>query len=390
MNADSSKNNFLDLAVNVITNNVSEKDSQSLEGELKMGAEQQKELEDYYYIWNSCSLIDKTATSKEIEDAYHRLKDKIKIPKKEIVLESKQRIISKEILKIAAIFILAFALGALGYYFFNFNNLKNEKIVYNEIDVPYGAKSQIKLPDGTNVWLNAGSALKYPKNFDRVNRDVYLKGEGYFEVSKNKKLPFVVHADDIEVKAIGTVFNVKSYPDEEIIETTLVEGMVKVTKKSTNSKKYNHVYLKPNQKVTFRRDDFETVNLNEKESSKNTVKKDISTKKIENKKVPEVVITEKIATDLYTSWKDERWIIESEELGSLATKLERRYDIKIKFNDKNLKTFKFTGTLKDDPLEQVLKAMELTAPIVTSVSGEEVIFESNKKSILYHSHTIKH
>lgn len=382
-------NKILDSVLNILSNNTSEDDLKSINEGFEKDEAQQKVLDDYTSIWNSCSLVDTTTSEENVALAYKQLRSKIKIPQKEIILETKQNSVFKQILKIAAIFILAFTLGAVGYYYFNFNSLKNEKIVYNEIDVPYGAKSQIKLPDGTSVWLNAGSKLRYPKNFDRINRDVYLTGEGYFEVSKNKKLPFIVHAEDVEVKAIGTVFNVKSYPDEGIVETILVEGMVKVSKGNTITKKYSQIYLKPNQKVTFRKDNFETLNLNKAKKSKSIDNRKIDNKlsnRLEKKKIPPVVITEKITTDLYTSWKDERWIIESEELGSLAIKLERRYDINIKFNDEKLKTFKFTGTLKDDPLEQVLKAMELTAPIETSVSGKEVLFDSNQGSILYHNH----
>jgi ferric-dicitrate binding protein FerR (iron transport regulator) len=386
-------NKYLDYVANILSQNATNEDFDSIKEDIKNDIENITLFKEYANVWNSCSLLDKTTPEEEIDKSYNKIKEKLKIHPKEIILESKQKNIFREVLKIASIFILAFALGATGYYFFNQNSLKKEKIVYNEINVPYGAKSNITLPDGTLVWLNAGSKLRYPKNFDRINRDVYLDGEGYFEVVKNKDLEFVVHTDEVDVKAIRTTFNVKSYPDEGIIETTLIEGLVKVVKKGSNTKRYAPVYLKPNQKVTFQKDNFKQVNLNTKKEIKENrlhTKEDANlNKKIENKKAAKVLITEKIKPEIYTSWKDNRWIIESEVLGSLAKKLERRYDITIKFEDEKLKTFIFTGTLKNDPLEQVLKAMELTAPLKTSVQGKEVFFESNKKSVIYQNHIKK-
>ena len=116
-----------------------------------------------------------------------------------------------------------------------------------ETVVPHGSKTEMYLSDGTKVWLNAGTTLRYRTSYSKNKRDVFLDGEAYFDVKKDPEHPFIVHVGDIEVKAVGTSFNVKAYKNEKTVETTLVEGKVLVSKKNITEP----IIMLPNQKLTF-------------------------------------------------------------------------------------------------------------------------------------------
>ncbi|RPJ51813.1 MAG: hypothetical protein EHJ95_04855, partial [Methanobacteriota archaeon] len=161
----------------------------------------------------------------------------------------KRRIVKRWILQgisVAAIFCIAFFLGTL------FNRQNNEiipvqpgqSITYNEIKAPLGARSEIRLIDGTEIILNAGSSIKYRSDYNLLDRDLILEGEAYFKVASNIDIPLVVFAGDINIKATGTEFNVKAYSDEGIIETTLVTGEVEISQKG-NKDKERILVLKP-------------------------------------------------------------------------------------------------------------------------------------------------
>jgi len=245
-------------------------------------------------------------------------------------------------------------------------------LAHMELSVPYGSRSMLSLPDGTKLWVNAGSKLSYNTGFGKNNRDINLIGEAYFEVAKNPKLPFVVHAADLKIKAIGTAFNVKAYPEEKRVETTLVHGLVEIEKNGQT----NRIYLKPNQKIVL------ANNIQENTTSikpNNSVTKqgDYPTNKVSNlvdRLIP------KIDTEKETSWKEGKLIFDREPLQLLAIKLERRYDVHFTFSNEKLKTYIYTGTFNDVSLEQIMEAMHYSSPIDYVIKEKEVtIFQKNYK-----------
>ena len=279
----------------------------------------------------------------------------------------------KKVLRIAAIFIL---FAGYSFIFYHYIDGKRETSLgtgnmYSQfiVTAPLGAKSNVSLPDGSNVWLNAGSTLTYSPTFNSSDRRLELDGEAYFDVAKNAEIPFEVVTSEISITALGTKFNVKAYPDEDIIETTLVEGKVKITRNNQPENGKN-ILLTPNQTATYVKESSEII---PGEKQDNLAK----TEKIEGKK-GEVLIREKINSKLYTSWKDSRWQLEAEELSGLTKKLERKFNVKIEFKDKNLLDYKFTGTLEDETLEQVLEAIKLSAPIEFSIDNNRVTINENK------------
>lgn len=271
--------------------------------------------------------------------------------------------------KYAAVLLVAFFLGGAVFtkFFTNTNDLLSDR--YSEIVVPRGAKAQFTLLDGTQVTLNAGSKLRYNNKYGIQDRNVELEGEAYFKVAKDKDRPFIVKTSHIAVKALGTEFNVKAYSGDKTIETTLVEGAVKV-EKLEGKNEYGDILLKPNQKITFYKSE-ELQEEKEEYTKKGEMAKirDAAPEKI--KPVYELV-KENVKVEPLISWKENKWIIEKEDLSRLAIDLERKFDIQISFETERLKHFRFTGTLLDEPLEQVLKVMSFTAPLNYEISGKNV------------------
>jgi ferric-dicitrate binding protein FerR (iron transport regulator) len=273
--------------------------------------------------------------------------------------------------RIAALIVVAFVLGGTLSYFLLTPKVKPAES-FCEVTAPLGSTSEIVLPDSSRVWLNAGSKLRYSTSFNQKDRMLYLEGEGYFKVAKNKLLPFVVDAFGFEVKAVGTEFNVKAYQEDAIIETTMVEG--KVTLQHSSEDILDGVYLTPNQKATFyKKEEYVTVE----------VLKKIEEKKEELNYIPEhrLVIAPRIDPKSIVSWKENRLIIEREQLGDLAEKLSRKYNFNFEFRSEDIKQIKFTGTLEDETLQQVMNAIKITSPIDYEIVGKTVIISRNDARI---------
>jgi transmembrane sensor len=266
----------------------------------------------------------------------------------------------------AAIFILAL-IGRALVHSYTIKNNSSDALVYTETLVPLGSKSLVTLSDGTKVWLNAGSRLRYPLLFGKKTREVYLEGEGYFDVAHDKNKRFLVKTSEITIKVFGTQFNVKAYPEENKIFTTLVKGSVAI---EANSGDKPETYLKPNQTAVFDKSIQKKVPKAEPKTQQSTEKTLSQT--------DEVIVSPEKNTEVVTSWKDSRWIIEGETLEQLAIKLGRRYNVKIIFANAGLKDYKFSGTLTDETFEQVLKIIQLSAPIEFILDHKTVTIKEDK------------
>ncbi|NOX85490.1 MAG: FecR family protein [Chlorobi bacterium] len=205
---------------------------------------------------------------------------------------------------------------------------KADNITYNEIYTPMSAQTRFLLPDSTVVWLNSASTLRYPLSFTGKTREVILTGEGYFDVVKNPKKPFVVQTKKINVIAYGTSFDVMAYPDDPKVAATLVKGKIKVVKKNTGK----YFDLKPSSQAVL-----DTV------TGKMTVSK--------------------VETRFYTSWKDGKLIFKSEPMEIVVHKLERWFNCKIHIQNDQLKKYKYTGTIEMETLREVMELIKITTPI---------------------------
>jgi transmembrane sensor len=285
--------------------------------------------------------------------------------------DNSKRMVWRDSIKYAAIFTVAIVAVFYGIYISRGKPLTNTAEVWSTIEAPFGSRAHMTLADSTEVWLNAGSKLRYRSSFAKSNRKVYLDGEAYFSVSHDKANQFVVKTSHVDIKVYGTEFNVKAYGDEDIIQTTLVKGSITLVGDLIKKSGKESIELKPNQTATYYKSGKPLKD--NPSASQSTASQRETVIKSENLEILPSVNTAK-----YTSWKDPRWFIDSESMAELAVKLERRYNVKIVFNSPGLKNYKFSGTLKDETLEQVLNIMRLTSPISYSIENNVVILSENK------------
>lgn len=282
--------------------------------------------------------------------------------------------------RIAAVLILTISLSSLITYLVLNNKTdlfssKNNNLIY--ISAPFGSRAMTILPDGTKVWLNAGSNLKYSTNYNSHTRIVKLEGEGFFDVITNPKKPFIVETKGVSIKAYGTAFNVKAYKEEKEVITTLVRGKVYI---EGNDKQNKHfaLQMKPRQSVTVLIDNHNLQNIQSNKQIDNNFN---SEKNIEADNSSEFngskIKIDSVKTELYTSWKDNRWLFRFERLEDLARKLERRYDVEIVFKDEAIKNYTFNGSLYDESIDQVFEAIKLIAPINYSINHKKITLNIN-------------
>ncbi len=311
------------------------------------------------HIYNAIEIIN-NPDNIDPEEAWDAIKNKMaektRISKGPVLSEKRSRQIYKKLL-VAATFLLIICLSFSGAYLY-FKNKYKTIAAFNEIMVPKGSKSSITLSDGSKIWLNALTELKYPEKFGTSLREVYLEGEAYFEIAKDKNRPFYVRTSDLNIKVLGTAFNVKSYADEGTIETTLESGSLYISKKEEGEKK-NQVILKPNQRLTFVKSEGRIVvddikdKLEELEENKNTPTKT-------GQRSEKLYLSKGIDTKLYTSWKDNRLVFVDESFESLAIRMERWYNVRIIIKGDKLKQLRFTGIFENETIEQALEALQIT------------------------------
>ncbi|MCE5346326.1 MAG: FecR family protein [Bacteroidales bacterium] len=306
------------------------------------------------------------------EKAWKKINKELRNEKKIFFISGKTRSGFRYFLRIAALWMVIFLAGSSLTYLVTrpHKSLDIQSMSPTRIFAPLGSRSNVILPDGSSVWLNAGSCLEYNSGFNGESRKVKLSGEGFFDVITNKLKPFIVSTGDISIIAHGTSFNVKAYPEEKTIVTTLIKGEVTIEGKDFEEKPFSLTML-PNQNVTYFTDNklhllnSSDLRLSEKEEEK---RKD---------NVPVVSTTpvhldEDVKTELYTSWKDDRWIIEGEKFKDLIVMLERRYDISVILTSNKIEELRFSGTIENETIEQVFHIISLTIPIRYSIDVGKV------------------
>jgi ferric-dicitrate binding protein FerR (iron transport regulator) len=239
------------------------------------------------------------------------------------------------------------------------------QVVYNSIETSSGAKSLVTLEDGTKIWLNAHSKLIYPNRFVGGQRIVKLEGEGYFEVAKEKTRPFRVETSGLSINVLGTTFNLKSYPEEGLIETTLIEGEIVLNKIIEGQEDQNLLRLKPNQKATFVKKD--GLLLTDEIHAAN-----IPVTEIEQRSSEKLVIAEIADLEPVVAWKDDRMVFKNETFESIAVKLGRRYNARFDFIDKEVKQYRFSGVFEEISIDQALKALQFASQFSFEINQDVI------------------
>lgn len=299
-------------------------DSQLLDVWVAEKVENQRYFSEQKRLWNLFEMHQKMQKIDE-RKAYQKISSQLFSRKKIGLFTYVQRI--------AAILLLPVMIVSAIYIFSEKTDRKQHAMVYNTAETPLGMRSSLTLPDGTKVWLNAGSKLSYPVNFSDKFRAVSLEGEAYFEVKEDKKWPFVVHSGNMNIVVTGTIFNCNAYPENEQIQTVLVEGQVTVMNESATVSKV----LQPNEMASF-----------------NNTNQEISQNKINPEK--------------YIAWKNGKLMFREDKMNLVVEKLERWYNVEFEIKDKEIVDYIYTATFVDESLDQVLKMLSLSAPIRYSVS----------------------
>ena len=282
----------------------------------------------------------------------------------------------KTITRYAAIFIAAASLSGLIFFYIGKNQITADKAVFSELFVPKGSSVRFNLPDGTSVTLNSGSYLKWNNSFGVSDRILELKGEGFFKVVKDAEKPFIVITSHLKIRALGTSFNVKAYADDKTIETTLVEGSLKI-EEITEKSAVNPLVLKPKPKSYFFSRKIQQCLMRKLIRKKGNVKIKQPVHVQKAITLPRLV-TENVNVEPVISWKEDKWIFEKQSLAQIAVDLERKFDVQIIFDSERLKTFRFTGIIIAEPIEQVLQVMSISAPINFKLKGRVVTLSENK------------
>lgn len=376
MEKDLYKKSCEDLICGYLKNELTEDQTSRLISWLEQDKKNKRLFDEMSDLW-----VTARATSPDpgfdAREGFLRFREKIKSTNN--LKESKTKTFRlRTLLRYAAIFIIAFSAGGSLFFFVGRNSIEPALQSVNKIVVPLGSKAWFSLSDGTFVTLNAGSTLNVSNGYGINNRIVRLDGEGYFNIAKDTNNPFVVQTPFLNVRALGTEFNVKAYSVDKTIETTLVSGSLQIEPvKEVNQGRIT--VLKPNQKVTFFKEDF--VFTDEQGDKENEIPaRTVSVKKIRTV-APARLIKEDIDVNPVTSWKENRWIFEQQSLAQIAVDLERKFDVRIIFESEKLKSYRFTGTILAEPIEQVLIALSMTAPINYNVRGRVVTLSENKDFI---------
>ena len=319
---------------------------------LRLISEQWKNLEslhDKKYDEKCSSILDKI---------HHKINlQNIKIRNSNFVLISKT---ARWFSRVAAVVFIP--LLAIVIYLYSNSNFRMDKITEMSADsieviAPIGSRTVVQLSDGTEVNLNYGSRIKYPREFKGNTRKVLLYGEGYFNVVHNPKRPFIVKVGKLNIKAIGTEFNVHAYPEDNFITTTLVKGKVIIYKKLNDNKIKHIASMIPNQNIIYNQHSDKVIS------------------KMEN-------------IDKYIEWKNGKMIFDNTPISQIAKELSRKFNVDIEVAD-DIKDLTYTVTFVNDPLSLILDLMTKITPISykwyprikyadNSFSKQKIIIEKRK------------
>ncbi|ETN96099.1 FecR family protein [Zhouia amylolytica] len=206
-----------------------------------------------------------------------------------------------------------------------------------------GEKKEIILPDGSKVILNSDSHIRYPDQFRGDKRLVYLEGEALFDVTHDETKPFIVKTNGIDIKVLGTSFNVKSYEEDENIETTLITGKVEILEEDQEES----IFLKPSQKATF------------------------------NKVSTELVVAE-VKSDEIIAWQKGVLVFNETPMKQVISDLERKYDVVFEIGSPSLLEYKYTGTFNNLTIEEVVKLLKYSSPVNYDMKGNQILLSMEK------------
>ncbi|RAJ11427.1 FecR family protein [Arenibacter echinorum] len=223
------------------------------------------------------------------------------------------------------------------------NGTSKEELIYNTLTVPYGKRFDLMLSDGTQVTLNSGTSLKYPVQFLKTkNRQVFLDGEAFFSVAKDTENPFIVNTNELNVRVLGTKFNLSSYPEDQFVNTTLLEGSVAVYNKQDTFDSSNVSLLEPGFKAEWN-------------------------------KYNKQILVEEADIAMHTDWLNGKIILRHVPFKNIVKKLERHYNVDIVNNNPELDEEMFTASFDVESIDQVFKTFNVTYEMEYKINNRQII-----------------
>ncbi len=256
--------------------------------------------------------------------------DDLKIINKRLSFSSsdkKTRKWNMHFVRIAASVLILLGISAVFY----FTRTSNGELAYHELITPKGDMTKIVLSDGSKVWLASDTKFKFPERFESNERRVYLDGMAYFDVSHKKGKAFIVDTKEYDIKVLGTTFNVKAFSDENLTETSLIEGKVEIVFDEKRNEKLKDITLKPGQKLIFNKD-------------------------------ADRIIHAKYNQELDVSWIEGRLTFKDESFIEIARKIERFYDVTIIFENKEIENIRYTGDFDEETIKEALDVIRIITP----------------------------
>jgi ferric-dicitrate binding protein FerR (iron transport regulator) len=323
MNYEDKDTHIEELIIRSFTGELTTGDRDELNKWLNASEENKYTYNDYLQIWKGSDRL--------------KLKSEINIPealtetRKAAGIAKGSRKIFLTLARIAAIFILAVCISVV-YNKFIVSTPKTETAVttYQQVKAAFGTQSRIELPDGTIVFLNSGSSMRFPSSFNtNETRKVELTGEGHFSVTNNEKQPFIVVTDKFQVRVLGTTFSINAYPGNSLHTVALVEGRVNLIQQGKAEEKT--IEMQKNQVCSFNPTDNKFTLQNEENLNK------------------------------YIQWINGKIVFYNDHINTVVEKLENWYNVDIEIADSKLETYRFTGTFVDEPIEQILDVLNLTS-----------------------------
>lgn len=336
MEKETINNDIHTLISTYLAEGLSPQDEEKLREWISLSPENEKHFQDMQEIWFATMTRgnEKHFNKTEAYERFLSRADSKSVSKKS---SKKRKALRPFIYGAAAVFLLLI----ISYvsYWQGSEQIKNQ-FANVVIESPLGSRTKMYLPDGTLVWLNAGSIISYSQGFGVEERNIDLSGEGYFEVVKNDKLPFAVNTKEMHVNVVGTTFNFRNYPEEDEATVSLLEGKVLV---NNNIKTNSNFYLAPDQKVFL------------------------------NKKTGEMRVSHGNVSNM-VEWKNGFLFFDEELLSDIVQELERNYNVKISFADSALMSLRFYGSFerREYTISEILDALTITNKLKYKIEGKNI------------------
>ena len=305
-------------------------------------------------LWNH-TLQPATVSDSYVSDRWNALSNKLFTEKEEQPIRRMQPPVWKKYMVAAACVLLIGLAGVIFKYTTGFKTTHKQNIVSTK----NGSRSKVDLPDGTKVWLNSGSQLVYNDSFGEELREVKLVGEAFFDVAKDAAHPFVIHANEINIKVLGTAFNVRAYPDDKRTEAALINGLIEVSFRARPS---DRMLLKPNEKISVMNGQMQIVtqqdsctSVTAQSVSRNSEEPLISFSKIKALSPVDSTLPE-------TAWIANKLIFRNRSFEELMREMQRWYNINLECKDSALLQKHFTGSFYHESVTEALDILRLSCP----------------------------